>query len=53
MTVHLITLLLAHGADPQLPGPDGQTPMDIALDYGHDQAVDLLQQHIDSRPEKR
>ncbi|MFJ7305989.1 ankyrin repeat domain-containing protein [Streptomyces sp. NPDC099088] len=49
MTVDLITLLLAHGADPQLPGPDGQTPMDVALHYGHDQAVGLLQQAIVGR----
>ncbi|MFF2097627.1 ankyrin repeat domain-containing protein [Streptomyces sp. NPDC058202] len=49
MTVHLITLLLAHGADPQLSGPDGQTPTGIALAYGHQQAVELLQQHIDGR----
>ncbi|MFD6299381.1 ankyrin repeat domain-containing protein [Streptomyces sp. NPDC060235] len=53
MTVHLTELLLASGADPQLAGTDGQTPMGIALHYGHDKAVELLQQHIDGKPDKR
>ncbi|MGH4035309.1 ankyrin repeat domain-containing protein [Actinomycetota bacterium Odt1-20B] len=46
LTVHTTAVLLAFGADPQLPDPDGQTPMDLALHYGHDQAVQLLQRHI-------
>ncbi len=53
MTVHLTELLLASGADPQLPGTDGQTPMNIALHYGHDKAVELLEQYIDGKPDKR
>lgn len=27
LTVHTTAVLLAFGADPQLPGPDGQTPV--------------------------
>jgi ankyrin repeat protein len=46
LTVHTTAVLLAFGADPQLPGHDGQTPMDLALHYGHDLAVRLLQRHI-------
>jgi ankyrin repeat protein len=39
-------VLLAFGADPQLPGLDGQTPMDLAVHYDHDLAVKLLLRHI-------
>ncbi|QFQ94983.1 ankyrin repeat domain-containing protein [Streptomyces phaeolivaceus] len=46
LTVHLTAVLLAFGADPRLPGPSGETPMDIALHYGHDLAVNLLRRHI-------
>ncbi|MFD9403469.1 ankyrin repeat domain-containing protein [Streptomyces sp. NPDC060011] len=46
MTVHLVELLLEHGADPACAGPDGQTPLNIALDYGHERAAALLRQHI-------
>ncbi|MFJ4889993.1 ankyrin repeat domain-containing protein [Streptomyces sp. NPDC088788] len=53
MTVHLVELLLASGADPRLPGTDGQTPIGIARHYGHDKAVELLQQHIDEKPDNR
>ncbi|MEU8849740.1 hypothetical protein AB0C70_26690 [Streptomyces sp. NPDC048564] len=42
-------VLLAFSADPQLPGPDGQTLMDLSLHYGHDLAVQLLQQHTSRR----
>ncbi|WP_143145076.1 hypothetical protein [Streptomyces humi] len=37
---------LAFGADPQLPDPAGQTPMDLALHYDHDLAVKPLRRHI-------
>jgi ankyrin repeat protein len=47
--VHTTAVLLALGADPQLPGPDGQTPMDLVIPYGHDLAVKLLQRHISER----
>jgi ankyrin repeat protein len=46
LTVYTTAVLLAFGADPQLPGPDGQTPMDLAVHYGHDLAVELLLRHI-------
>ncbi|MFI9605555.1 ankyrin repeat domain-containing protein [Streptomyces sp. NPDC052043] len=46
LTVHTTAVLLAFGADPELPGPDGQAPMDLAGHYGHDLAVKLLQRHI-------
>jgi ankyrin repeat protein len=46
LTVHTTAVLLAFGADPQLPDPDGHTPMTLAAHYGHDLAVKLLQQHI-------
>ncbi|WP_329344589.1 ankyrin repeat domain-containing protein [Streptomyces sp. NBC_00663] len=46
LTVHTTAVLLAFGADPQLPGFDGRTPMDVAVHYGHDLAVKLLERHI-------
>ncbi|MDF3143042.1 MULTISPECIES: ankyrin repeat domain-containing protein [unclassified Streptomyces] len=46
LTVHTTAVLLAFGADPQLPDPDGQTPMGLAVHYGHDLAVKLLHRHI-------
>ncbi|GAA2312011.1 hypothetical protein GCM10010234_65700 [Streptomyces hawaiiensis] len=46
LTAHTTAVLLAFGADPQLPGPDGQTPMDLAVHYGHDLAVELLLRHV-------
>ncbi|MEV7393424.1 MULTISPECIES: ankyrin repeat domain-containing protein [unclassified Streptomyces] len=46
LTVHTTAVLLAYGADPRLPAPDGHTPMDLALAYGHDLAVRLLQRHV-------
>ncbi|WP_028805534.1 ankyrin repeat domain-containing protein [Streptomyces sp. 142MFCol3.1] len=46
LTVHTTAVLLAFGADPQLPAPHGRTPLDVATDHGHYLAVRLLQQHI-------
>lgn len=46
LTVRTTAVLLAYGADPELAGSDGRTPMDIALGYDHDMAVRLLQRHI-------
>ncbi|MFI5675758.1 ankyrin repeat domain-containing protein [Streptomyces cellulosae] len=46
LTVRTTAVLLAFGADPQLPGPDGKTPLALAVHYGHDLAVELLLRHI-------
>lgn len=46
LTVHTTAVLLAFGADPQLSGPDGLTPIGQAAYYGHDLAVEVLQRHI-------
>ncbi|GLW02413.1 ankyrin repeat domain-containing protein [Streptomyces lavendulae] len=46
LTVHTTAVLLAFGADPELAGPDGASPMDLATRYGHDLAVRLLRAHI-------
>ena len=37
-----VRALLAHGADPVRPGPDGRTPLDLARAGGHDEAAALL-----------
>ncbi|MFD3696806.1 ankyrin repeat domain-containing protein [Streptomyces sp. NPDC058646] len=42
LSVRTTAVLLAHGANPELADPDGDTPLDLALYYGHDLAVDLL-----------
>lgn len=47
LTVHTTAVLLAFGADPQLPDPDGRTPMELAAHYAHRPAMRLLQAHID------
>ncbi|MEV5513168.1 ankyrin repeat domain-containing protein [Streptomyces flaveolus] len=49
LTVLTTAVLLAFGADPQLPDPDGHMPMDLALQYDHDLAVKRLQRHISER----
>ncbi|MFD5816699.1 hypothetical protein [Streptomyces sp. NPDC127038] len=49
LTVHTTAALLAFGADPQLPGPDGLTSMGQAAYSRHDLAVELLQRHISPR----
>ncbi|MFI9105415.1 ankyrin repeat domain-containing protein [Streptomyces fildesensis] len=43
LTVHMTAVLLAYGADPELPDSEGLTPLAFAEDYGHDLAVRLLQ----------
>ncbi|WP_399895888.1 hypothetical protein ACGH7X_40290 [Streptomyces sp. BBFR51] len=35
-------ILLAYGADPELPADDGESPMQIAERYGHVMAQALL-----------
>ncbi|MFJ7159665.1 ankyrin repeat domain-containing protein [Streptomyces sp. NPDC101118] len=49
LTVHTTAVLLAFGADPQLPDPDGHTPMHVAEQYDHTLATELLRQHISRR----
>ncbi|WP_406173214.1 ankyrin repeat domain-containing protein [Streptomyces canus] len=41
-------ILLAYGADPRLPGPDGETPLQIAHSYDHEPAKRLLQRCLTS-----
>ncbi|WP_329531886.1 ankyrin repeat domain-containing protein [Streptomyces sp. NBC_01450] len=40
-------ILLAYGADPELPAADGETPMQIAKHYRHEPAQRLLQRFLD------
>ncbi len=42
-------VLLAYGADPERPGPDGTIPRLFAFHYGHGLAVRLLEAHIARR----
>ncbi|MEU2179690.1 ankyrin repeat domain-containing protein [Streptomyces thermolilacinus] len=51
LTVHTTAVLLAFGADPELPDPDGRTPMAVADHYGHGPAIGLLRAHIERRAE--
>ncbi|MCM2422842.1 ankyrin repeat domain-containing protein [Streptomyces sp. RKAG293] len=46
LTVHTTAVLLAYGANPELPDPEGLTPLAFAEDYGHDLAVRLLRATI-------
>ncbi|MFC4121339.1 hypothetical protein [Nonomuraea zeae] len=39
-------MLLAYGADPERPGPDGTSPRLFAFHYGHGPAVRLIEAHI-------
>lgn len=41
----LIGLLIAHGADPNLPGPDGRTPYRLATAAGRIDLLELLRGH--------
>jgi ankyrin repeat protein len=38
----MIELLLAHGADASLAARDGDTPVELALRFGHTEAAELL-----------
>ncbi|MCO6010545.1 ankyrin repeat domain-containing protein [Actinoallomurus purpureus] len=42
-------ILLAYGADPELPAADGETPMQIAERYSHEPAKRLMQQFMNTR----
>ncbi|MFE7546458.1 ankyrin repeat domain-containing protein [Streptomyces gardneri] len=46
LTVHTTAILLAFGANPQLADPDGVTPMQMAEQYDHTLAIELLRRHI-------
>ncbi|MET8433345.1 ankyrin repeat domain-containing protein [Streptomyces sp900116325] len=46
LTVHTTAVLLAYGADPQLVDPQGNTPMSIAEEYGHELAIRLLRRYL-------
>jgi ankyrin repeat protein len=41
----LLGLLLAHGADPDTPGPDGGSPYTLAVTQGREDLATLLRQH--------
>jgi len=41
----LIDLLLAHGADPGPPGPDGRSPYRVATAQGRPELMELLRRH--------
>lgn len=43
-------ILLAYGADPELPAADGETPLEIADYYHHEPAQRLLRRFSDRRP---
>lgn len=40
-------IVLAYGADPELPAEDGETPMRMAERYGHELAQRLLRRFMD------
>lgn len=41
-------ILLAYGADPELPADDGETPMELAERFGHVMAQELLRRFSSS-----
>ncbi len=41
----LVDLLLAHGAEPDRPGPDGRSPFALATSRGRADLADLLRRH--------
>jgi ankyrin repeat protein len=44
-SVELAEVLIAAGADVEARGPDGQTPLAIAVERRHDRVADLLRRH--------
>jgi ankyrin repeat protein len=43
--LELVDLLLAHGADPNAPGPDGRSPYRVATAEGRPELMELLRRH--------
>lgn len=43
--VEMAEWLIANGAQIDAPGYNGQTPLALAIDAGHDEVADLLRQH--------
>ncbi len=44
-TAEIIELLLAHHAEPGLPGPDGRSPLALATSMGRTDLAEVLRQH--------
>ena len=42
----LAQLLLSHGASPQTPDAQGETPLQLAQKHGFSKIVELLENHI-------
>ncbi|MGW0771952.1 hypothetical protein [Streptomyces sp. NPDC002676] len=46
LTVATTAVLLAYGADPELPDATGETPLQVAHSYDHAPAIRLLRRHL-------
>ncbi|XIG80364.1 hypothetical protein C1N81_42705 [Streptomyces sp. SGAir0957] len=46
LSVTTTAVLLAYGADPELPDGNGTTPLMVAERYDHTLAINLLRRHI-------
>ncbi|MGA5041923.1 HDIG domain-containing metalloprotein [Streptomyces capoamus] len=46
LTVAMTAVLLAYGADPELPDATGETPLQVAEHYDHAPAIRLLRRHL-------
>jgi ankyrin repeat protein len=44
----VVKILLQYGANPLSETADGQTPIDFAKMYGHDEIVTILESHLHS-----
>ena len=49
----IVELLLANGADTSAKNPDGQTPLDLAIEYDDTEIIDLLRKHQEPEPMPR
>jgi ankyrin repeat protein len=52
-SVELAEVLLAAGAEVEARGPDGRTPLAIAVERRHDRVADLLRRHGAGPPCRR